>query len=85
MYHDLEDQTLTEPMYDNIGIWNDEEPWELEQSELVEQNTIEIDYDIMPAYQPRFEYDTRIEKRTGTVTFKYNENEKRVTFKIYKR
>ena len=73
---------MTEPRYDNIGIWDGDQ---LEEMEIVDQNSIEIDYDLMPAYQPRFEPDTRIEKRRGTVKFNYNENEKRVTFKIYKR
>ena len=82
MYHDEDDRTLTEPRYSNIGIWNGDE---LEEMEIIDQNSIEIDYDLMPAYQPRYEPDTRIEKRRGTVTFNYNENEKRITFKIYKR
>lgn len=82
MYHDEDDKTFTEPRFSNIGIWNGDD---LEEMKIIDQNSIEIDYDLMPAYQPRFEPDTRIEKRRGTVTFKYNENEKRITFKIYKR
>ena len=47
MYHDEDDRTLTEPRYSNIGIWNGDE---LEEMEIIDQNSIEIDYDLMPAY-----------------------------------
>lgn len=52
---------------------------------LEDEQHIEVDYDLTPAYTSRHEKDTRIEKIFGTIVFGPNDKEKRVLFKIFKR
>lgn len=85
LYHNYFDDTVFDEHLEYQNLWDPYNFEEYQTPVIVQDNIVQIDYEISPAYESRFEKDIRIESKRGTLYWNINDKERYVFFKIFKR